>query len=247
MNAEAMTRLRSAVELTGAAYAVDGRQILHPLTLNLSEQRIGIIGRNGCGKTTFARMISGLIEPSAGQVHVAGIDVASDRKAAIGAVGILFQNPDHQIIFPTVEEELAFGLSQMGNTNDDARQGAHDILARFGRTEWAERSVHTLSQGQRHLVCLMAVLAMGPRTLILDEPFAGLDIPTTRSLFAELQQLEPQVLLITHIPKSLESFDRVLWLEQGRIVGDGSPDEVIPAYEAAMAEEGMDDLAHVAD
>ncbi len=243
MNAEGTVRLRTSVELMAASYAVGGKPILQPLTMRLTEQRIGIIGRNGSGKTTLARMIAGLITPDSGKVRVAGLNVAQDRRQAISAVGILFQNPDHQIIFPTVKEELAFGLSQLGLLRDEAETGAVDMLDRFGRAAWADRPVHQLSQGQRHLVCLMAVLAMGPQTIILDEPFAGLDIPTTNSLFRELMALDQQILLITHMAEMLVDFDRVIWIEGGAIAADGSPETVVPTYQKAMMREGMDDLS----
>ncbi len=98
------------IVLDGAGYAVAGKSILSGLSLTLAEPRIGIIGRNGSGKTSLLRLIAGLVAPTAGQVRVDGIDPFADRKGALAALGILFQNPDHQILFPTVEEELAFGL-----------------------------------------------------------------------------------------------------------------------------------------
>lgn len=123
---------RSGVVITGVTCAFGGRTVLRDLSLSLSERRIGIVGRNGSGKTTLSRVIAGLIAPDAGNVLVGGVDVVADRKAAVRTVGILFQNPDHQIIFPTVEEELAFGLRQLGRNKPDARRGAHDVLVRFG-------------------------------------------------------------------------------------------------------------------
>jgi biotin transport system ATP-binding protein len=140
-----------------------------------------------------------------------------------------------------VEEELAFGLSQLGQRKAEAGAGAQSMLARFGRSDWAGRSVATLSQGQRHLVCLMAVLAMRPAVLVLDEPFSGLDIPTTWRLRAYLNQLAPAIIQITHDPRALGGYDRVLWLEQGRVVADGAPATVLPAFEAAMQAAGARD------
>ncbi len=214
------------------------REVLRGLSLDLSERRIGVVGRNGSGKSTLARLIAGLVAPEEGRVTVAGIDVVKDRRAAIRTVGILFQNPDHQIIFPTVEEELAFGLRQMGQAKADAREGARGMLARFGRAGWAERPVTALSQGQRHLVCLMAVLAMAPRVIVLDEPFAGLDIPTTRALRRHLEALEAQVIHVSHDLGALAGYDRVIWLEGGTVAGDGPARDTLAAYRAAMEEAG---------
>lgn len=222
------------VRLTGVTHGFGDRSVLRDLSLTLSERRIGIVGRNGSGKTTLSRLIAGLIAPEAGQVTVAGVDVARDRKAAIRTVGILFQNPDHQIIFPTVEEELAFGLRQLGHDKTAARAEAHTMLARFGRADWAERPVAALSQGQRHLVCLMSVLAMAPRVIVLDEPFAGLDLPTTRALRRYLDAVPAQVIHVSHDIAALSGYDRAIWLEGGTIAADGPAEATLAAYLQAM-------------
>src|SRR5690606_21103958 len=104
-----------------------------------------------------------------GRVRVEGADPFADRKAALRNLGILFQNPDHQILFPTVEEELAFGLVQQGMSQAKALERARRTLADEGRSHWAQAPVSTLSQGQRHYLCLLAVLLMQPRTILLDE------------------------------------------------------------------------------
>lgn len=235
----------SGIVLSGCTVLRQGREVLHIPELMLGDHRIGVVGRNGSGKSTLARLICGLISPDQGEVHVGGVDMIHDRKSAIRAAGILFQNPDHQIIFPTVEEELAFGLAQLGVTKEDAQSEAHKMLEKFSKSHWSDRSIHTLSQGQRHLVCLMAVLVMDPRLIVLDEPFAGLDIPTTRAMTRYLKGLGQQILHITHDPEMLASYDRVLWLEQGRIEADGPPAEVIPVFRAAM--EADDDRSDLAD
>jgi len=169
-------------------------------------------------------------------------------EAALGVVGILFQNPDHQIIFPTVEEEIAFGLTQMGQSKAAAAKIVTQVLAQFGKAHWAKANVHQLSQGQRHLVCLMAVLVMAPKVIILDEPFAGLDIPTIAQLRRVLDSLDVTLVLITHQPDALDGFDRVLWLDEGRIVQDGPAGPVITAFRDKMVQiGGGDDLSHLAD
>lgn len=235
------------IELVDVAYAPGGRSVLTGITMSLAQRRIGVVGRNGSGKTTLARVMAGLIEPDAGQARIAGVDVARDRKAALGAVGILFQNPDHQIIFPTVEEEIAFGLTQMGHSGAVVKTAVHAILDRFDKVHWAGAAIHQLSQGQRQLVCLMSILAMQPRVIILDEPFAGLDIPTTRQLARVLDGLEVTLVHITHDPDTVRGYDRVLWLEQGAVVADGVPDHVLHAFEARMAELGeCNDLSDIA-
>ena len=231
----------------GVSYAPAGRTVLDNLSFTANERRIGIVGRNGSGKTSLARVMAGLIAADAGTVRIAGVDVAADRKAALGVVGILFQNPDHQIIFPTVDEEIAFGLTQMGMTKAEAAQAVSDVLAQFGKAHWAGANVHQLSQGQRHLVCLMAVLVMQPRVIILDEPFAGLDIPTIAQLRRVLAGLDVTLVLITHQNDVLDGFDRVLWIEAGEICRDGPAATVIAEFTARMQQiGGSDDLSHLA-
>lgn len=217
-------------------YQLDGKVLLTIPQLDLAQKRVAVIGRNGSGKTTFVRLLAGLIKPTQGLIELDGIDPFDDRKAAIRTVGILFQNPDHQIIFPTVIEEIAFGLAQLGHSKNDSREQAHLVLKRFNRQDWSERSIVTLSQGQRHLVCLMSVLAMSPKIIILDEPFSGLDIPTKAALNAEFSQLDQSIIHITHDTNSIENYDTVIWLEQGQIAQVGRPDQVIPAYIEAMSE-----------
>lgn len=224
----------NAIVLDGVKHTLNDQPFFRGLSMQLSEKRIGLIGRNGSGKSTLARMISGLIEPEVGQVRVHGVDIAKDRKKAIRTIGLIFQNPDHQIIFPTVEEEIAFGLESLSGDRKAARIKARDFLESFGRLDWAERGTFTLSQGQRHLVCLMAVLAMEPKAVLLDEPFAGLDWPTTRRLYRWLDALDQQVVLVTHDIDHLESYDRIIWLEKGQLVGDGTPAEILPAYREQM-------------
>jgi biotin transport system ATP-binding protein len=228
----------TGIALDAAGFAVPGRVILHDLTAYLTESRIGILGRNGSGKTTLLRLLAGLIAPTSGRLRLEGFDPAHDRKAALGAIGILFQNPDHQIIFPTVEEELAFGLLQQGLARSEAADRVAEILARHGRGHWAKVSVATLSQGQRHFLCLMAVLLMGPRTILLDEPFSGLDLPTQARLTRELAALPQRLITITHDPAALAGYDRALWLEAGRIRRDGPVAEVVPEFRAEMARLG---------
>lgn len=227
--------------IQAVCFAPGGTTVLRDVTVHSDAHRIGIVGRNGSGKTTLARIIAGLVAPDQGKVRLGGIDVTRDRKAALGLVGILFQNPDHQIIFPTVEEEIAFGLRQMGQSKPDAARAVAAVLARFNKSHWAKAAIHQLSQGQRQLVCLMAVLAMQPRVIILDEPFSGLDIPTARHLRRLLDGLEATLIQITHDPAVLETYDHVLWLEQGAVIQQGPPETVLPVFSDRMRQLGDDD------
>ena len=224
------------IQFENVSLSLNARELLKGVSLDIQEQRVGVIGRNGSGKTSFARLLCGLLAPSSGRVRVNGNDLFKHRAAALKTVGILFQNPDHQIIFPTVLEELSFGLTQQGQRKAEAMQNATKILQQFDRLDWAERTIATLSQGQRHLVCLLSVLAMAPPLLVLDEPFAGLDLPTKTYLQNLLYGLDQSVLHITHDLQALEEYERVIWLEKGQVAGDGLPKDIIPAFENAMAQ-----------
>jgi biotin transport system ATP-binding protein len=206
------------------------QRALDDLTLSLSERRIGLVGRNGSGKSSLLRLAHGLALPDRGTVETLGLDTARHRKELPRHVGFLFQSPDQQIIFPTVIEEVAFGFEERGLSGKEAAQAAGAWLGRFGRGAWGSRAVHELSAGQKQLVCLISVLALEPKLILLDEPFASLDL-TNRLAFAdELRKLPQPVIMASHDLDFLADFDRVLWLEDGRIRADGPPSDVLPAY-----------------
>ncbi|WP_128253473.1 energy-coupling factor ABC transporter ATP-binding protein [Falsirhodobacter deserti] len=227
----------SGIHLQDAGVTLSGSVILHPINVHLTERRIALLGRNGAGKTTLLRLLAGLQPATSGRVTIEGAD-PSDRRAMLSAIGILFQNPDHQIIFPTVEEELAFGLRQMGRK--DALEAARAALAAEGRADWADRPVSTLSQGQKQFLCLLAVLLMQPKTILLDEPFAALDLPTRLRLRRRLDALPQRLITITHDPASVAGCDRVLWLDGGRIVANGTPEAVLPPFMSEMERLGAE-------
>ena len=223
-----------AIYLKDVIFEFETHRVIDQITLNISEQRIGIVGVNGSGKSTLARLISGLIAPISGSIRINDIDIYKDRKAALKTVGIIFQNPDHQIIFPTCIEEISFGLMQQGMTRIEAEERSNEILLKFDRLKWSDQLAHNLSQGQRHFLCLIAVLAMNPDVVILDEPYAGLDLPTSLQLRHELNKLSQQIVMITHNKDILVDFDRILWIDNGKIIKDGSYENVMPNFEEEM-------------
>ena len=231
----------AAIVLDGAGFAVAGKVILSDLTLTLTEARIGVVGRNGSGKTSLLRLIGGLVSPTSGTARVAGLDPAKDRRAMLTQLGILFQNPDHQILFPNVGEELAFGLTQMGQSTAAATATVRALLSTEGRAHWFDAATHTLSHGQRQYLCLMAVLAMEPATLLLDEPFAALDLPSQARLKRKLATLPQRVITISHDPMAVAHTDRVIWLEAGRIQADGPAAPVLDAFTTEMTQRGEAD------
>ena len=238
----------SGIVLDRASVAFFGKTVLHEITLHLDQHRVAILGRNGSGKTTLLRVIAGLQPLTLGRVRVDGIDPQADRKDMLTHLGILFQNPDRQILFPTVGEELAFGLTQQGLAKPEAEARVQAHLAQHGRENWFKASISTLSQGQRQWLCLQAVLLMQPRTILLDEPFAALDLPTQIRLRRILAELPQRLITVTHDPATAELADHVVWIEQGRVHAQGRPDQVLPAFQAEMRRLGESDAdADIAD
>ena len=222
------------IEVFSASVFYGRERILENLSLYITEQRVGFIGRNGSGKTTLLRILAGLQELNSGKVLIDGTEVAKKRKEAIEKVGIIFQNPDHQIIFPTVGEELRFGLTQLGLSRNEADLKVIACLKQYDKVEWFERSISTLSQGQKHLICLLSVLLMEPKVLLLDEPFTGIDIPTQLKLEHYLSSLKQTIIHVSHVPETFETYQRLIWMDEGVIQADGTPKTVIKKYRHAM-------------
>ncbi len=204
-------------------------RVFEGLSLHLHEPRIGLIGDNGAGKSSLFRLICGLERPNAGQVKV----------LASASVGMMFQNPDEQIIFPTVEEELGLSLQACGLTRQAARTQAREWLVARGLGSWAERAIGSLSQGQRQQVCWLALLIAPHGLLLLDEPFSSLDLPGQAQLDQEITQASQQVIVSTHVLQHIRHFERVIWLDQGAVRLDGPGHEVCAAYEADVARRSL--------
>lgn len=214
------------------------------LHLQLHEARIGLIGFNGAGKTSLLRMLAGLDVPQQGRIVRQGETLHSAERghAPSRRVGLMFQNPDDQIIFPTVQEELqlSWRSAHPGSSRAQAAQAVADFLQQRGLTHWAERAVGSLSQGQRQWVCWLAMRVAQPEVLLLDEPYASLDLPGQLRLAADIAACPQQVLVSTHVLDYVRDYPRVLWLEQGQLRLDGPGQQVCAAYEAHVRRLGID-------
>ena len=203
---------------------------LHPLTLTLGQRRIGVIGLNGSGKTSFARLINGLVKPSAGTVSLAGLDTVKDAKAVLSKAGFIFQNPANQIILPIIRDDIAFGPKSRG-LKGAALDGAVDaVLARFGIAHLASRRPHELSGGELQLAALSAVVVTEPDLVIFDEPTNQLDLKNRAMVKAAIEGLAQQAIVISHDLELVAGFERVLVFHQGRIAFDGDASEAIALY-----------------
>jgi len=218
----------------GAGLTLGGREVLKGISLALSERRIGIVGLNGSGKSSLVRLLNGLHLPDRGSVRLFGAETKAVRAQLPRHVGFVFQNPDHQAIFPTVEEEIAFGLTQLGADKQAARDGATEFLKRHHCEALAKKPFAELSEGQKQLICILAVLVMQPELLVLDEPMASLDGLAARRILQKLKSLDQKIVLISHDLAVFDGFDRVIWLEDGQVRMDGVPGDVLPAYVADL-------------
>jgi biotin transport system ATP-binding protein len=223
------------IQFDEATVRYEGRTALEPLTLRLTERRIGVIGLNGSGKTTFARLINGLTKPDRGRVTVDGIDTTADAKAVLGRVGYIFQSPQNQIILPIVREDIAFGLRGRGLDKAAIERAVDAVLARFDVRHLAGRRAHELSGGELQMAALCSVLVIGPDILILDEPTNQLDLRNRARVQQTIASLPEHVIVISHDLPLVEDFDRVLLFHEGRLAADGAPAEVIERYREIAA------------
>ncbi|WP_432478900.1 energy-coupling factor ABC transporter ATP-binding protein [Nocardioides sp. GXQ0305] len=204
--------------------------VLEPTTLTLTEQRVTLVGANGSGKSTLARLVNGLVTPTTGRVLVDGLDVARDGAAVRRRVAFCFTDPAAQLVMPTVAEDVALSLRRSHPDRAERREAAVAVLERYGLADLADRSVHTLSGGQRQLLALAGVLATGPDVLVADEPTTLLDLRNTREVADLLFALPQQLLLVTHDLDLAQRCERALLVEAGKVVADGPPAEVVDTY-----------------
>ena len=204
--------------------------VLHGLDLTLSEARIAVVGPNGAGKSTFARLLNGLVLPSEGRVRVGGIDTREDVRAVRRRVGFVFQNPENQIVFPIVSEDMAFGLTHRVPDKQERRARIAAQLDVLGIGHLADRASHLLSGGERQLAALAAVLVTHPDLVVFDEPTTQLDLRNRNRVRDAIAALDRQAVVVSHDLDLLVDFDRVLVVVDGRIAVDDTPAPALRWY-----------------
>jgi biotin transport system ATP-binding protein len=224
-------------DAAGLSVPVPGgtRVVLEPTTLELTEQRIGVIGANGSGKSTLARLVNGLVAPSTGRVLVDGIDVARHGAAVRRRVGFCFTDPASQLVMPTCVEDVELSLRRHERNAARRHERALEVLDRYGLAEHADISVHALSGGQKQLLALAGVLAVDPAIVVADEPTTLLDLTNTRRVADLLFALDQQLVLITHDLDLARRCDRVLVVEDARVRYDGPAEAAVDDYLASVA------------
>jgi biotin transport system ATP-binding protein len=222
------------IQIEGVSHRYGEREVLRDINLSLGEDRIGVIGANGSGKSTLARLLNGLVVPSIGRVLVDGMDTAREGAGVRRKVAFVFSDPDAQIVMPTVAEDVAFSLRRHGLGKVEVARRVGEILGRFGLGGHADHPAHLLSSGQKQLLALASVLVTEPEVLVCDEPTTLLDLRNSRHVAELLNGLPQRVVLVTHDLESLRGWQRVLIVDEGRVVADGPAEQSIARYQGLM-------------
>ena len=231
-----MREIISAEKLAFRYPGLDGAPevtVFENLDLSIREGSFtAILGTNGCGKSTLAKHFNSILLPSGGKVYVCGLDTSDpDRLMAVRRnVGMVFQNPDNQIVANVVEEDVAFGPENLGIASPEIRRRVDVALKQVGMYEYREHAPHLLSGGQKQRIAIAGVIAMEPRCIVLDEPTAMLDPQGRKDVMDTVKRLNKEkgitVILITHHMDEAAQADRVVVLNKGTVAADGTPREV---------------------
>ena len=212
--------------------------VLDGVSLSIEEGSfVAVLGHNGCGKSTLAKHMNAILLPSGGTVYVDGIDTADDSRLLDirRAVGMVFQNPDNQIVANVVEEDVAFAPENLGVPPAEIRQRVDDALKAVNMYAHGEHAPHLLSGGQKQRVAIAGVIAMRPRCIVLDEPTAMLDPIGRKDVLRTIKELNRTrgvtVVLITHHMDEAAQADRLIVMAKGRVVADGAPKAVFSRVE----------------
>ena len=207
------------------------------LSLNIREGSfVAVLGRNGCGKSTLAKHMNAILLPEGGSVRVFGMDTSTEDLLNIRrTVGMVFQNPDNQMVANVVEEDVAFAPENLSVPPDEIRRRVDAALAAVGMSEYREHAPHLLSGGQKQRVAIAGVIAMQPRCIVLDELTAMLDPQGRAEVLDTIETLNREkgitVVLITHHMTEAVRAERVIVLHEGGVLADGTPKEVFPQVE----------------
>lgn len=224
----------SLLEVKNLSYRFsDGSYALRDINLHIEEgEFIVISGRNGSGKTVFLRNLNGLYKPTSGDIIIHGVSVKEDPYRARKAIGLVFQNPDSQIIGQTVSRDIAFGLENIKVPKSEISARVRITLETMGLEEHASQRPRTLSGGEKRRLTIAEVLAMKPSIIALDEPFTNLDYPGVIQVIKSLAALKESghtIILVTHdLEKILAYADRLVLFDSGSIIANDTPEKALP-------------------
>ena len=215
-----------------------GIAVFEDMNLKVEEGSfVAILGTNGCGKSTLAKHFNSILLPTGGKVYVCGIDTSLEERimSVRRNVGMVFQNPDNQIVANVVEEDVAFGPENLGISSPEIRHRVDKALKQVGMYEYREHAPHLLSGGQKQRIAIAGVIAMEPKCIVLDEPTAMLDPRGRREVIETIGRLNEEkgitVVLITHHMDEAAKAQRVVVLDKGKVAADGTPQQVFSQVE----------------
>ncbi|GAA3660440.1 energy-coupling factor ABC transporter ATP-binding protein [Microbacterium marinilacus] len=231
----------SAIRLEGVTVELGGRAVLRDVTATIDAHRVAVIGANGSGKSTFARLLNGLVAPTSGRIVVHGLDVSRDGARVRERVGFVFTNPDAQILMPTVAEDVALSLRGSGLSRSETASRVRTALERHGLAERADQPAYSLSGGQKQLLALVSVLIRDPALVIADEPTTLLDLGNARRIGDLLvREVPAQTVIVTHDLELAGRCDVAVRFADGRLTEIGPPADLIARYRAEFAETGRE-------
>ena len=235
--------MHNAIEIRDLRYAYPDDQtaehvVFEDLNLDIRQGSfVAVLGHNGCGKSTLAKHLNAILLPEGGSVTVYGLDTKQEENllAIRQQVGMVFQNPDNQIVSNVVEEDVAFAPENLGVASEEIRRRVDTALEAVGMLAYKKHAPHLLSGGQKQRVAIAGVIAMRPRCIVLDEPTAMLDPHGREEVISTIERLNREmgitVVLITHHMTEAIRAQRVIVMDAGRILADGTPKEVFPQVE----------------
>lgn len=231
----------SFIEARGVefAYSPEEENVINGIDLKIEKGTyVAVLGHNGCGKSTLAKLLCGILSPTEGQILVDGIDTADEERSfeIRKKCGMVFQNPDNQLVASVVEEDIAFAPENLGVPREEIRRRVDKALETVDMTEYAKHATYKLSGGQKQRIAIAGILAMSPECIVFDEATAMLDPSGRKEIVAAMKRLNKEigitVITITHYMNEAVEADRIIVMNRGEIIADGTPGEIFSKVEA---------------
>lgn len=236
--------MENFAESVNLDFKYDGEDefVLKDINISFKQgEMTAVLGHNGCGKSTFAKHLNAILLPSGGTVYIDGIDTKDENRIydIRQRVGMVFQNPDNQIVATIVEEDVAFALENLGVEPNEIRRRVDEALKAVGMYEYRMHAPHQLSGGQKQRVAIAGIIAMRPRCIVLDEPTAMLDPKGRAEVMKTVKELNSKygitIILITHYMEEAAQCERIIVMDKGKVLMDDSPKQVFSRVEELKA------------